>query len=28
VQAFVSTYVRRHELIESDLLDDLEDDEE
>ena len=25
VQAFVSTYVRRHELIESDLLDDLED---
>ena len=22
IQAFVSTYIRRHELIESDLLDD------
>ena len=22
IQAFVSTYIRRHELIDSDLLDD------
>lgn len=27
VQAFVSTYIRRHELIDSDLLDDVESDD-
>ena len=27
VQAFVSTYVRRHELIESELLEDIEIEE-
>ena len=27
VQAFVSTYVRRHELIESELLEDTEFEE-
>ena len=27
VQAFVSTYVRRHELIESELLEDTEIEE-
>jgi len=26
VQAFVSTYIRRHELIDSELLDDVEVD--
>lgn len=27
VQAFVSTYIRRHELVDSDLLDDVESDD-
>ncbi|MBJ82184.1 MAG: AI-2E family transporter [Acidimicrobiaceae bacterium] len=27
VQAFVSTYIRRHELIDSELLDDVESDD-
>jgi predicted PurR-regulated permease PerM len=27
VQAFVSTYIRRHELIDSELLDDAESDD-
>ena len=27
VQAFVSTYIRRHELIDSELLDDTESDD-
>jgi predicted PurR-regulated permease PerM len=27
VQAFVSTYIRRHELVDSELLDDVEPDD-
>jgi len=27
VQAFVSTYIQRHELIDSELLDDVESEE-